>query len=279
MDTTLITEKFMDTPDNETIKFAQPLTEHYLKMTPSQIAEKLAKRKLPDMVMIDTLRAYELAKKANNSANVKARQHRRLWREFTMPLKAEIKTVKVMLGNYMGDARHEALSWYLTVLEEYHAKMLKFSVGENTPAKVVKGAASILNDGTHWTDWIPMSKREGVYAKFAAIPKGNRTKVPFERRIPKTLGIKLRDRLLLRTQREMDSTKRQLKILRMTNVEFEKIDSLENDLKRMTLAVEWIKDMKDMDAVPTTWHGFFKSGAFKTKATPKKEEQDDDART
>jgi hypothetical protein len=270
----------MDTLDEDVkdpLKFAQPLTEHYLKMTPSQIAEKLSKRKLPPMVESDTLEAYRREKQKLNKANAKARQYSRLWREFTMPLKAEIKTVKVMLNNYMGDERHEALSWYLTVLEEQHTKMMRFAVGENTPSKVAKGAASILNDGTHWTDWVPMSKRAEVYTKFAAIPKGNRTKVPFERRIPKTLGIKLRDRLLLRTQREMESTKRQLKILRMTNVEFERIDSLENDLKRMTLAIEWIKDMKDMDSVPTTWHGFFKSGAFKTKATSKQAENDDEA--
>jgi hypothetical protein len=155
--------------------------------------------------------------------------------------------------------------------------MINFSKGGHTPASLVKGSASILNDGTHWTDWIPMSKRENVYRLFGAIPKGGRTKTPFERRLPKTLGIKLRDRLLTRTQREMESAKRQLKVMRLANVDFEKIDTLENDIDRMTQAVEWIKDMRDMDAVPTTWHGFYKSGAMRPKATTLKEEQDDEA--
>jgi hypothetical protein len=250
----------------EALPNALPLNNHYLKMTPSQIAERLSKRKLPIAELTDTLELYRREKPKINSANVKARQRRRLWREFTMPLKAEIKNVKVMLHNYMGEARHEALSWYLVQLEALHAKMMRHAdAGLHTPAKLVKGSATILNDGTHWTDWVPMSKRHEVYELFKAIPKGARVKVPFERRIPKTLGVKLRDRLLARTLKEYEGARRKLKMLRVVNVDFEKIASMERDIQRMAQAIEWIKEMKDADAVPTTWHGFFKSSAMKLK--------------
>lgn len=270
----------MDSQTDDELKYALPLTEHYLKMTPSQIAQKLEKRRLPIEVRLDTLESYRREKPKINKANAKTRQHRRLWREFTMPLKAEIKTVKVMLNNYMGDERHEALSWYLTLLEDVHAYMMKM-VDENqhTPATIAKARASILNDGTHWTDWVSMSKREIIYEKFAVIPKGTRTKTPFERRVPKTLGAKLKERLYIRTQKEIEATKRQLKLLRTVNVDFEKIEKLESDLKRMVQALEWIKDLAVGGAVPVTWHGFYKSGAFKTKATSKQEESDDETRT
>ena len=259
MKTPLITGKFMDTSDKEQFKHALELTETYMKLTPTQIAERLKKRKLHPLVESDTLEKYRKEKKAMNKVNVKQRQQRRLWREFLMPLKAEIKNTKVMMHNHMGAERHEALSWYLVQLESLHEYFDKLATNvENTPASVAKAKTTLLNDGTHWSDWASHAKRQPIKALFAAIPKGVRTKIPFERRMPKTLNAKLRERLMNRTRKEMESAARTVNMLRKTGVELDKIDRLSNDIQRMRQAIEWIKDLSDTGAVPTTWHGFYK---------------------
>lgn len=258
----------MDTRDNDPLHHAMELTQHYLKMTPTQIVERLSKRKLPANVTSDTIEKYRKEKKALNAAATKLRQQRRLWREFLMPLKAEIKTVKVMMHNHMGDERHEALSWYRTQLESLHAYFEKLASDiNNTPASVAKAKTGLLNDGTHWSDWVSVPKRQPVKDLFAAIPKGVRTKVPYERRVPKTLNHKLRERLAGRTRKELDLAVRKLNMLRRTDVEHEKMDALSNDIQRMRQAIEWIKELSDTGAVPTTWHGFYKSHVLGKKVT------------
>ena len=75
-------------------------------------------------------------------------------------------------------------------------------------------------------------------------------KTPFERKVPEALHLKLKKRLLQRTQKEYDHE------FRLNSVDY--TDTRAAQLRRMKDALQWIQESTDGEALPVTWHGFYK---------------------
>lgn len=234
------------------------LSERYLRMTPTVIMEKLAKRRMDDSTRELTFEAYAEEKKKINAAKAKKMQHARLWREFLMPLKAEIKNTKVMLAKGTHEARRLALEDYLDTMEILHAQFMKrVDAGRFTPAQLAaEKAAYISGDGAHWTDWVSATARQQVASKFKDWPRGTRTKIPFERRIPATLHDQLKKRLIKRTEKELEEAKQRVKLYTMSGEHPERLAKWTQTVSRIEQALKWAHELQPCDAVPTTWSGF-----------------------
>lgn len=232
-----------------------------LQLTPRDLRARLKKRfadpRLPADAYNKELDKLMEQKKHLRSANAKQKQLARLWKELMMPLKAEIKNVNAMMQYKSAcPERNEAVEGYALVLNTLHDRLTIEAHKGFTPAQLGKAQLK-PNNGNHWTDWVPPSVKLKVNELFEAIPRdGIKKKVPFERRVPESLGKKLRKRLLERTIKELDIAKIKATKSRLSN----DMDTHELDLKRIAnieLAINWINDADAMTALPTTWSGFF----------------------
>lgn len=235
---------------------------HYLKLTPSQLKVKLTqrvKRKSlhPRAMHIELDKLLEEKKKVRSS-KAKQAQHRRLWRELMMPLRAEIKNTKVMLKYQGSDERKVALDGYLMVLEKLLDKLHMDSRKDGfTPASIAK-ARLLPNSGVHWSDWVPPSVKVKVRELFDAIPKDSiKVKIPFERRVPKAQHFTIKRRLLERTEKELEVAIRKHQVQLMSKDDFEAEMRASETVSNIQQALVWIRESKNTDALPTTWHGFY----------------------
>jgi hypothetical protein len=86
---------------------------------------------------------------------------------------------------------------------------------------------------------------------FDAIPKqGQKVKVPFERKIPKALHAQLKSRLRQRTEKELVNEQRKQSV--------DYTEGRASTIKKIEQALAWIDASAEGEALPTTWHGFFK---------------------
>jgi len=235
---------------------------HYMKLTPSQLTERMQRRVsifgMHPQAMLLELDKLLTAKKEVKSARAREMQLNRLWKELLMPLVAERKNVRAMLRYKEEDEpeRQEALKGYMLVLETLKGKLELESRKGFTPAQVAK-AQNRPNNGNHWTDWVPPSVKVKVQELFDAIPReGIRKKTPFERRIPAPLGKQMKERLLKRTEKELEVAKAGQRAAYMSG-EQDAMQDADTKVDYIEQALEWIAKAEYTEALPTTWHGFF----------------------
>lgn len=238
------------------------INERGLKLTPSEVEQRMRKQGIHNYVIADALSEFVKAKKVRKSLNAKDKSHRRMWLEFLSPLKYEIKNLKVMLQYESTPERTLALSEYLALLQELLGVFEVRARNEGkTPAQLAKTERH-HNDGNHWTDWIPNSKKIEMTALFDAIPARVKVKVPFERKLPKALHETLKARLVARTDKELDLARHKLNIQRLAADDPEREEQLATTVERIQQALNWALELGDNEAVPTTWSGFYKSNAL-----------------
>ena len=224
---------------------------NFLALSPNAILNTLAEQNVPASTKREIMDAVRDEKKRLRSIAAKRVQYRRLWSELLEPLEYEARLVERM-NRYRGSVeRDAALRGYLMVLAKVKQRMLKHEyLGEHTPSDIAKDK-HYPNNGVHWSDWVRMDIKEAVLEAFAAIPRERKkVKVPFVRKIPKLLHNKLKTRLIDRTNKEYDHE------FRANAVDY--TDERAALLKRMKQALEWIEALEVGEAMPTTWHGFFK---------------------
>lgn len=254
---------------------------HYMKLQPSALRARLAARRLPQSVVDEITKTVERQRDEQRALRAKKKAQQALWRELLDPAKREFKTMNTMLRNArfqlrLADeeekdislARIEALQAYMLVINDFLTAAEQWSQDiAVTPARKAKRAmkafpGGIPNGGSHWTDWIPESKKRPVIALFDAIPHKPKAKrkVPFERRIPKVFrtveGEKLslfeefRHRLRVRTEQALVKAKQAAAYPPFDGTEKRKVELLNEALRR-------IDEAKDGEMLPTTWRGFF----------------------
>jgi hypothetical protein len=147
--------------------------------------------------------------------------------------------------------RNDALNGYMLVLGKLNDRLHKLSEdGTTMPSEIAKDK-KYPNNGVHWSDWVKREVKEVVLDLFDAIPKqGQKVKVPFERKIPKTLHAQLKSRLRQRTEKELINEQRK------QAVDF--TEGRASTINKITQALAWIDASVEGEALPTTWHGFFK---------------------
>lgn len=229
--------------------FAYP---KYLKLTLNQVMTDLATQDLPAHTKQEILESVRNEKQRLRSLKAQKQQHTRLWAELRQPLDYEIRLVRRMTAYENGESvRNDALKGYLLVLGKLHERMHKLSQdGAVMPSEIAK-EKKYPNNGVHWSDWVKREVKDAVLELFDAIPKqGQKVKTPFERKIPKALHANLKSRLRQRTDKELVNEKRKQSV--------DYTDERASVIKRIEQALVWIDASAEGEALPTTWHGFFK---------------------
>jgi hypothetical protein len=222
---------------------------NFLSLSENTILNILAEQDTPRASVRHILKSVRNEKKRLRSEGARRTQYKRLWSELLEPLEYEIRLAERMNAYRGAVERDAALHGYLLVLNKVKKRLLKHEyLAEHTPSEIAKDKR-YPNNGVHWSDWIPQEIKEAVIEAFAAIPRaGIKVKVPFERRIPAAMHIKLKKRLRDRTQKEYDIEWRKT----------EYTDERAARIKQMKQAMEWIDALVDGEAMPTTWHGFYR---------------------
>lgn len=206
------------------------------------------------------------------------------WRYLRTPLKREIEIAKSSLdyikrkeirGEELEDAdvaRREAYEAYIVVLANL---LTQFDVfvelnPSMTPTQVLKqeqdrGKWKFVTKGEHWADWVPVKARAPVLELFAAVPyrKQAKTKVPFERKIPK--GSQRSRRTMLE-----EAMAKELETLQAKHVAYEpsagmsdalleelktQRDRIGHKIRQIKRAQARLHEKRDNTPFPITWHG------------------------
>lgn len=191
------------------------------------------------------------------SERARRKQVERLWKDLLEPLMSERKRVLASLA-YEPDKdfseqspRTIAFLAYQEVLDTLRNRMqVEKTQGKRTPQAYVKDK-HIPNGGEHWTDYVPTHIRQRILALFDDIPHTPKAKrkVPFERVVGVELHNKLKDRLLLRTTKDLLRAN-QDNLLNPSQEAQELVDKIKHALER-------IDKLEPTEPVPTTWHGLF----------------------
>jgi hypothetical protein len=225
---------------------------NFLGMSENAMLTLLAKQNTPKPTIKQIIESVRNEKRRLRSEGAKRTQYKRLWAELLEPLEYELRLVERMCRYPSSkEARTEALYAYQVVLEKVKKRILKHEyLADQTPSAIAK-EKHYPNNGVHWSDWVPLEVKEAVIEAFAAIPRdGVKVKVPFERRLPAVMHIKLKKRLRDRTQKEYD--------LEWRKNSTDYTDERSARVKQMKQALEWIDALSLGEAMPTTWHGFYR---------------------
>lgn len=253
--------------------------EHYYKLSEHEIDRRLASKRMPDELREKLKESIMQGKREYKSAQARDKQNKRLWRELLAPTKYELKMVTLMLkktrqqmlsGYYdnpeEGQARVKALKEYTDVLAMLIVKGGRWLNDGLSPKAVANKSSKIFpsgmpNNGSHWVDFVPASVKEYIAGLFDAIPHRAKAKrkIPFERKVPmltrqdhgETLSVWHDGLFMLKTRTEKD-LERLVPLARVNPAKYE------GDVERIRQALEWIDNLEEGEALPTTWHGFYK---------------------
>lgn len=211
------------------------------------------------------------------------------WRYLRTPLKREIDICKSSMDyidrkNLRGEdvddtdsARREAYEAYIMVLTRLLQRFDEFiEINPSmTPIQVLKqeqdaGKWRFVTQGEHWADWIPAKAREPVIEMFAAIPHRVRakTKVPFERKVPKGSQRSRRTMLEEAMAKELDTLRATHDAYTPDSTMSEalqdemrtKQDRVKARMRKIKQAQAILHQKRDNQPFPVTWHGLLNEG-------------------
>lgn len=238
---------------------------HYMDLDPHELHNVLMKRRGRDYdpnskkgklldIELDHIKAVVAEQQAKlKSENAKSVQLKAYWQQLIEPMIVERKIIRSML-NYKAkdeeDPRYLALTVYAMLLDRLKASFENnWKQHKTLPTKLGK-EKNLPNGGIHWTDWVPNKQRQTVIDLFNAIPytaKAKR-KAPFARVIPFDMHVALKDRLINRTLKELETLERENEVDR-------DLDKMER-IAKIRSALEKIEQMQNNEPVPHTWHWF-----------------------
>lgn len=195
------------------------------------------------------------------SENARNKQLENMWHVHLAPLKLERKRVVASLAytnhnKNNADPRQMALKAYKKVLDELLSRMNREARGvpfndrsTMTPVEYAKHK-NAPNNGEHWTDFVPSHIKQRVLELFSAVPHTPkaRRKIPFERVIGVEMHNLRKDRLTVRTEKELQRAKQDV-LIDPDN------DAVLARVQRITKALALIDKLDPNEPVPTTWHG------------------------
>jgi hypothetical protein len=244
-----------------------------MKLTDTQLhnhCQRLLKKRV-NPLLVDSLKRTVLENKAHSKATrAHSKQLRENWRVIMSPLMAEKKAVRSLLlykNSKSHEQRKEALEGYMVVLEtverrirdimqdevERLVKRRKTQSDPQPKKEWVKRPLTPMqydNTKTHWVDYVPQHIKDRVCALFDAIPHYPKQKVkhPFPRVMPAEQHIKLKNRLIQRTEKDLRRAKQDA----LMNPDNENMKAL---VDKITRALEYIDRLEPNEPVPSTWHG------------------------
>lgn len=234
--------------------------ESYIKMTPNALHMHLTQKLKLHPERVKFLKdAVAIRKEAQRVERITRRARRQAWADLLQPLRYELNSARAGAKYETGQPdpkREEAFAAYIEVMTKLLSKFaLPSTVLDNTPTQLAKeknatGKGSpILNNGHHWTDWIPPGIKHAVVEAFAEIPHRPKAKrkVPFPRTTPYTQFVRDKSRLWVRTNKELETAKVRARVY-ASDVHMAK-------LERMEQALKIIDALTENEHIPATWHG------------------------
>ena len=227
--------------------------ESYLKLTPNELHMHLARsqhKRHPSEIQYikDKVAAMKEAIRVDKITRANRRTE---WTKVLAPLRYELNSAKVGRA-YNGDTcphRIEAFDAYIAVMEKLNAMLAHpAKVLEKTPIQIAT-AKNLPNNGEHWTDWIPERIKQPIHDAFMEIPHKAKAKrkVPFLRTVTPDLHTKAKERLLKKTQKEIETLE--------TRVRINPTEENTKQLRDMKTALKLIPHFKENEFVPASWRG------------------------
>ena len=222
----------------------------YIALTPNALHQRLLKERIHPAEMDAIKTAVAQAKEAQRVDKITRTQRKAEWDKLLKPLRYEINNVKVGRDyDPTDEQRVEAFDAYLLVLETLLKRFAQpMKALEATPIQLAL-EKDLPNNGEHWTDWVPEKIKTKISIIFEALPHKLRAKrkVPFQRLSTPEQNKKLKERLLRRTRKEIETLERKQSITQT--------DAGQAQLGRMREAMKIILRLTDTEHVPATWSG------------------------
>jgi hypothetical protein len=227
--------------------------ESYLNLTANELHTHLMrlKRKLHPNEITHIKDTVAQMKEAKRVEKITRANRKTEWAKVLVPLRYELNNAKVGRA-YNGDTcphRIEAFDAYIAVMEKLNAMLAHpAKVLEKTPIQMAM-AKNLPNNGEHWTDWIPLRIKTPISEAFEAIPHKAKAKrkVPFLRTVTPDLHTKAKERLLKKTQKEIETLE--------TRVRINPTEENTKQLRDMRTALKLIPHFKENEFVPASWRG------------------------
>lgn len=227
--------------------------ESYLKLSPNELHTHLTrlKRKLHPKEIEHIKDTVAQMKEAKRVDKITRANRRKEWTKVLTPLRYELNNAKVGRA-YNGDTcphRIEAFDAYIAVMEKLNAMLARpAKLLEKTPIQIAM-AKNLPNNGEHWTDWIPERIKQPIHEAFAEIPHKAKAKrkVPFLRTVTPDLHTKAKERLLKKTQKEIETLE--------TRILMHPTEERTAQLAQMQAALKIIEGIEDGVFVPASWRG------------------------
>lgn len=225
--------------------------ESYLNLTANELHTHLMrlKRKLHPSEINHIKDTVAQMKEAKRVEKITRANRKTEWAKVLVPLRYELNNAKVG-RNYNGDTcphRIEAFDAYIAVMEKLNAMLAHpAKVLEKTPIQIAT-AKNLPNNGEHWTDWIPERIKQPIHDAFMEIPHKAKAKrkVPFLRTVTPDLHTKAKERLLKKTQKEIETLE--------TRVRINPTEENTKQLRDMRTALKLIPHFKENEFVPASW--------------------------
>lgn len=227
--------------------------ESYLKLSPNELHTHLTrlKRKLHPKEIEHIKDTVAQMKEAKRVDKITRANRRKEWTKVLTPLRYELNNAKVGRA-YNGDTcphRIEAFDAYIAVMEKLNAMLARpAKLLEKTPIQIAM-AKNLPNNGEHWTDWIPERVKQPIHQAFMELPHKAKAKrkVPFLRTVTPDLHTKAKERLLKKTQKEIETLE--------TRILMHPTEERTAQLAQMQAALKIIEGIEDGVFVPASWRG------------------------
>jgi hypothetical protein len=220
----------------------------YIKLTPNALHQRLLKERIHPAEMQAIKDEVALAKEAQRVDKITRSQRKNEWDKVLKPLRYELNNAKVGRAYDLDDeSRVEAFDAYILVMETLLSRFAQpLAALEHTPIQLAleKG---LPNNGEHWTDWVPDKIKTKIAIAFEELPHKTRAKrkVPFQRLTTPEQNARAKERLLKRTQKEIETLERKQ--------EMNSTEVGQATLGRMREAMKIIVRLTDTEHIPATW--------------------------
>ena len=222
----------------------------YIKLTPNALHQRLLKERIHPAEMQAIKDEVAALKEAQRVDKITRTQRKAEWDKVLKPLRYELNNAKVGRAYDLDDEeRVEAFDAYILVMETLLSKFAQpLASLEATPIQLAleKG---LPNNGEHWTDWVPDKIKTKISIIFEALPHKSRAKrkVPFQRLTTPEQNAKAKEKLLRRTEKEIETLERKQSVTQT--------EAGQAQLGRMREALKIILRLTDTEHIPATWSG------------------------
>jgi hypothetical protein len=233
-----------------TLTFNNLMHKSYIALTPNALHQRLLKERIHPTDMQRIKDEVAALKESQRVDKITRTQRKAEWDKLLKPLRYELNNAKVGRAYDLDDEdRVLAFDAYILVMETLLTRFAKpMKSLEATPIQLALEKA-LPNNGEHWTDWVPEKIKERIALMFEQLPPKLRAKrkVPFQRLSTPEQNAKAKERLLRRTEKEIETLERKQSVTQT--------ESGQTTLLKMKEAMKIIVRLSTNEHIPATWAG------------------------